>query len=50
MLIMFKDVEQAMDDLQDKLPQMVRDSLREQVERIKALGQDMLAIEKRLTL
>jgi transposase len=47
---LFKDVEQALDDLQDKLPQMVRDSLREQVERIKALGQDMLAIEKRLTL
>jgi len=47
---LFKDVEQALEDLADKLPQMVRDSLREQVERIKALGQDMQAIEKRLTL
>jgi transposase len=47
---LFKDVEQALDDLQDKLPQMVRDSLREQVERIKALGKDMQAIEKRLAL
>lgn len=47
---LFKDVEQALDDLADKLPQMVRDSLREQVERIKALGQDMQAIEKRLAL
>ena len=47
---LFRDVEQALDDLQDKLPQMVRDSLREQVERIKALGQDMQAIEKRLAL
>jgi transposase len=47
---LFKDVEQALDDLADKLPQMVRDSLREQVDRIKALGQDMQAIEKRLAL
>ncbi len=47
---LFKDVEQALDDLQDKLPQMVRDSLREQVERIKGLSQDMQAIEKRLAL
>jgi transposase len=47
---LFKDVAQALDDLADKLPLMVRDSLREQVERIKALGQDMLAIEKRLAL
>jgi transposase len=47
---MFRDVEQALEDLADKLPQMVRDSLREQVERIKALGQDMQAIEKRLAL
>ena len=47
---LFKDVEKALDDLADKLPQMVRDSLREQVERIKALGQDMQANEKRLAL
>lgn len=47
---LFKDVAQALDDLADKLPQMVRDSLREQVERIKALGQDMQAIERRLAL
>jgi transposase len=47
---LFKDVAQALDDLADKLPQMVRDSLREQVERIKALEQDMRAIEKRLAL
>jgi transposase len=45
---LFKDVEQALDDLAGKLPQMVRDSLREQVERIRAIGQDMQAIEKRL--
>lgn len=47
---LFKDIEQALDDLADKLPQMVRDSLREQVTRIKTLGQDMLTIEKRLAL
>ncbi len=47
---LFKDVEQALEDLADKLPQMVRDSLREQVQRIKGLSQDMQAIEKRLAL
>jgi transposase len=47
---LFKDVEQALDDLADKLPQMVRDSLREQVQRIKVLSQDMQAIERRLAL
>jgi len=47
---LFKDIEQALDALSEQLPQMVRDSLREQVARIKALSQDMLAIEKRLTL
>lgn len=47
---LFKDIEQALEDLANKLPQMVRDSLREQVERVKALCQDMLAIEKRLAL
>ena len=47
---LFKDVEQALEDLSEQLPQMVRDSLREQVARIKALSQDMQAIEKRLGL
>jgi transposase len=45
---LFKEVEQALDDLADKLPQMVRDSLREQVVRIKALAEDMQSIDKRL--
>ena len=47
---LFKDVEQTLEDLSAQLPQMVRDSLREQVARIKALSQDMQAIEKRLGL
>jgi transposase len=47
---LFRDVEQALEDLSDKLPQMVRDSLHEQVDRIKSLSHDMLAIEKRLAL
>ncbi len=45
---LFKDVEAALDALSHSLPQMVADSLREQVLRIKALSTDMLAIEKRL--
>jgi len=48
--VLFKDVEQALEDLSEQLPQMVTDSLREQVERIKAISQDMLMIEKRLGL
>jgi transposase len=44
------DVEKALEELSAQLPQMVRDSLREQVARIKALSQDILAIEKRLAL
>ena len=44
------DVEKALEDLSAKLPQMVRDSLREQVARIKAMSEDMLAIEKRMGL
>ena len=44
------DVEKALEDLSAKLPQMVGDSLREQVARIKAMSEDMLAIEKRLGL
>jgi transposase len=47
---LFREVEQALEDLADKLPQMVRDSLREQVERIKGLSQEMVVIEKRLAL
>jgi transposase len=47
---LFKDVEQALEALSGQLPQMVRDSLREQVQRIKALGQDIQEIEKRLQL
>jgi transposase len=47
---LFKDVEQALEELSAQLPQMVRDSLHEQVARIKAMSQDMLAIEKRLAL
>jgi transposase len=47
---LFKDVEQALEDLSAQLPQMVKDSLREQVARIKATSADLLAIEKRLGL
>ena len=47
---MFKDVEQTLEDLSAQLPQMVRDSLREQVARIKAMSDDILTIEKRLGL
>ena len=43
-------VEQALEGLSAQLPQMVLDSLREQVARIKALSQDMASIEKRLAL
>ena len=47
---LFKDVEQTLEDLSAQLPQMVRDSLREQVGRIKEMSQAVLAIEKRLGL
>jgi transposase len=47
---LFKEVEQALQDLAAQLPQMVRDSLHEQVGRIKAMSEAMLAIEKRLGL
>lgn len=47
---LFKDIEKTLESLADRLPQMVRDSFREQVDRIKSLSQDMLAIEKRLAL
>ena len=45
---LLSEVEQALVDLSADLPQMVADSLREQVARIKALSDDMQAIEKRL--
>jgi transposase len=47
---LFKDVEQALEELSGQLPQMLRDSLHEQVARIKTISEDMLAIEKRLGL
>ena len=47
---LFKDVEKTLEELSEQLPQMVRDSLREQVARIKATSDDMQAIEKRLAL
>lgn len=37
---LFKEVEQALEELSPQLPQMVRDSLHEQVVRIKALNQE----------
>jgi transposase len=47
---LFKDVEAALERLTGSLPQMVADSLREQVVRIKAMNADIQAIEKRLGL
>ncbi|HOV19264.1 MAG TPA: IS110 family transposase [Ottowia sp.] len=47
---LFGEIEQALVDLSGQLPQMVADSLREQVERIKALGADIKRIEQRLAL
>jgi transposase len=47
---LFKDIEQTLEELSSQLPQMVRDSLREQAARIQAMSQDMQAIEKRLGL
>lgn len=44
------EVEATLESLSNKLPQMVADSLREQVQRIKALGEDIAAIDKRLAL
>jgi transposase len=47
---LFKDVEQTLEELSGQLPSMVRDSLREQVARIRAMSEGILAIEKRLEL
>lgn len=44
------EVEAALDTLSAKLPQMVADSLREQVQRIHKLAEDIAAIDKRLAL
>ncbi len=45
---LFKEIEATLEELAPTLPQMVRDSLREQVARIKAIEVDMHAIEARL--
>ena len=45
---LLSEVEQALVALSAQLPQMVVDSLREQVARIKALSEDILVLEKRL--
>lgn len=42
------EVQQALDKLQDVLPQTVRDSLSEQVQRIRRFNDDIAAIETRL--
>ena len=44
------DVEAALDKLADQWPQTVRDSLSEQVARIKSVSQDIALLEKRLNL
>ena len=47
---LFKEVQASLEGLAHTLPQMVRDSLREQVARIEAIELDMQAIEARLQL
>jgi transposase len=47
---LFKEIEERLERLQSQLPTMVADSLREQIERIKAIGDDIAKIEKRLGL
>jgi transposase len=47
---LFKEIEATLEGLAHTLPQMVRDSLHEQVARIKAIEVDMQAIETRLQL
>ena len=47
---MLSEVEAALEALSSRLPQMVADSLREQVQRIHKLAEDIAAIEKRLAL
>jgi transposase len=45
---LLNEIEETLESLAGKLPQMIVDSLREQVARIKALVLDMQAIERRL--
>lgn len=47
---LFSEIESALEELADTLPQVVVDSLREQVMRVKAFEVDILAIESRLKL
>ncbi len=47
---MLGEVEPALERLQSQLPQRVANSLREQVTRIKALGEDISSVDKRLAL
>ena len=47
---LFSEIESTLEALADTLPQVVVDSLREQVIRIKGIEADMLTIEKRLKL
>ena len=44
------ELEPTLEDLSGQLPQMVADSLREQLTRIKALGEDIARIDQRLAL
>ena len=47
---LFSELEPTLDSLSGQLPQMVADSLREQLTRIKALGEDIARIDRRLAL
>jgi transposase len=47
---LFGEIESALEALAETLPQVVVDSLREQVDRIKAIETDMVTIETRLKL
>jgi transposase len=49
-VVLLKEAEAALEQLSRQLPQMVIDSLREQVQRIRTLGDDMARIEQRLAL
>ena len=47
---LLSELEPALESLSGQLPQMVADSLREQLTRIKALGEDIARIDRRLAL
>lgn len=47
---LFNEIEATLESLVETLPQMVADSLREQVVRIKAIAADIQAVEKRLAM